>query len=331
MSILGKIFQQKNCRVRFNAAFAPSRKRISGEKYWRLALLWSTFPLWVLGGGMRAESREPAMGITFLQGARVPMNIPVIIMGAAGRMGQTLVRLVRADAGFTLAGVVEREEKLAEIVSSDCPAETNVATLLRRHPKAVIIDFTAPASSLATARAAAQTGAAHVIGTTGFSDEDRAELARIAATTPIFWSPNMSVGVNVLLKVLPELTRLLGLDYDVEMMEIHHNRKKDAPSGTALRLAECLAEAKNWNLAESACYHREGIIGERPVKEIGIQTLRGGDVVGVHTVYFMGPGERIEVTHQAHSRENFANGALRAVRWMHGRAPGKLYSMQDVL
>lgn len=259
------------------------------------------------------------------------MNIPVIIMGAAGRMGQTLVRLVRADAGFTLAGVVEREEKLAEIVSSDCPAETNVATLLRRHPKAVIIDFTAPASSLATARAAAQTGAAHVIGTTGFSDEDRAELARIAATTPIFWSPNMSVGVNVLLKVLPELTRLLGLDYDVEMMEIHHNRKKDAPSGTALRLAECLAEAKNWNLAESACYHREGIIGERPVKEIGIQTLRGGDVVGVHTVYFMGPGERIEVTHQAHSRENFANGALRAVRWMHGRAPGKLYSMQDVL
>ena len=120
-------------------------------------------------------------------------------------------------------------------------------------------------------------------------------------------------------------------DYDVEMMEIHHNRKKDAPSGTALRLAECLAEAKDWSLAESACYHREGIIGERPAKEIGIQTLRGGDVVGVHTVYFMGPGERIEVTHQAHSRENFANGALRAIRWMHGRAPGKLYSMQDIL
>ena len=169
------------------------------------------------------------------------------------------------------------------------------------------------------------------MGTTGFSEEEKTELARIAENTPLFWSPNMSVGVNVLLKVLPELTRLLGPDYDVEMMEIHHNRKKDAPSGTALRLAECLAEAREWSLAESARYHREGIIGERPVKEIGIQTLRGGDVVGLHTVYFMGPGERIEVTHQAHSRENFANGALRAVRWMHGRAPGRLYSMQDIL
>ena len=259
------------------------------------------------------------------------MSIPVIIMGAAGRMGQTLVRLARADTAFALAGVVEREEKLSEIASCGCPAVTDVAALLQKHPKAVIIDFTSPASSLATARAAARTGAAHVVGTTGFSDEERAELARIAEATPLFWSPNMSVGVNVLLKVLPELTRLLGPDYDVEMMEIHHNRKKDAPSGTALRLAECLAEAKDWTLAESACYHREGIIGERPAKEIGIQTLRGGDVVGVHTVYFMGPGERIEITHQAHSRENFANGALRAVRWLHGRAPGRLYTMQDIL
>ena len=259
------------------------------------------------------------------------MSIPVIIMGAAGRMGQTLVRMVRADAGFTLVGVVEREEKMAEIASCGCQAETDVSVLLQAHPKAVVVEFTTPASSLATARAVAKTGAAHVMGTTGFSDEEKAELAGIARHTPLFWSPNMSVGVNVLLKVLPELTRLLGPDYDVEMMEIHHNRKKDAPSGTALRLAECLAEAKEWSLAESACYHREGIIGERPAKEIGIQTLRGGDVVGVHTVYFMGPGERIEVTHQAHSRENFASGALRAIRWMHGRAPGKLYSIQDIL
>lgn len=259
------------------------------------------------------------------------MSIPVIVMGAAGRMGQTLVRMVRADAGFTLAGVVEREEKMAEIASCGCQAETNVSVLLQANPKAVVVEFTTPASSLATARAVAKTGASHVMGTTGFSDAEKAELSDIARNTPLFWSPNMSVGVNVLLKVLPELTRLLGSEYDVEMMEIHHNRKKDAPSGTALRLAECLAEAKEWSLAESACYHREGIIGERPAKEIGIQTLRGGDVVGVHTVYFMGPGERIEVTHQAHSRENFASGALRAIRWMHGRAPGKLYSIQDIL
>ena len=258
------------------------------------------------------------------------MSIPVIIMGAAGRMGATLVGLVRANAEFTLVGVVERQERIAAIASCDCPAETDVAVLLQQHPKAVIVDFTSPASSLATARAAAQTGAAHVMGTTGLSEAERAELAELAKKTPLFWSPNMSVGVNVLLKVLPELTRLLGSGYDLEMMEIHHNRKKDAPSGTALRLAECLAEAKDWPLAETACYHREGIIGERPAKEIGIQTLRGGDVVGVHTVYYFGPGERIEVTHQAHSRENFANGALRAVRWLHGRAPGKLYSMRDI-
>lgn len=122
-------------------------------------------------------------------------------------------------------------------------------------------------------------------------------------------SPNMSVGINVLLDILPKLTAMLGADYDTELMEIHHNLKKDAPSGTALRLAEAVAEGKKTKLEDVACYHREGIIGERPANEIGIQTLRGGDVVGVHTVYYMGAGERIEITHHAHSRENFAGGA----------------------
>lgn len=258
------------------------------------------------------------------------MAIPVIVMGAAGRMGATLVRMVREAADLRLAGVVERKEKIAELSSLDCPAEADLASLLEQVQKPVIVDFTAPTASLATAKEAANAGAAHVIGTTGFSMQDREELEDLARKIPLFWSPNMSVGINVLLKVLPELTRLLGEDYDLEMTEIHHNKKKDAPSGTALRLAECLAEARGWPLAETACYHREGIIGERPHKEIGIQTLRGGDVVGVHTVYFMGPGERIELTHQAHSRENFANGALRAVRWLHGRPAGRLYSMQDV-
>ena len=258
------------------------------------------------------------------------MSIPVIIMGATGRMGTTLVNMVRADGAFTLAGVVERAEKIADAKALGCPAATDVADVLAQTPGAIVIDFTAPEASIATARAVAAVGASHVIGTTGFSDEQRVELARIAEQTPVFWASNMSVGVNVLLKLLPELTRLLGNDYDVEMMEIHHNRKKDSPSGTALRLAECIADAKEWPLEEVACYHREGIIGERPKREIGVQTLRGGDVVGVHTVYFMGQGERIEVTHQAHSRENFAMGALRAARWLHGRAPGKLYNMQDV-
>ena len=140
----------------------------------------------------------------------------------------------------------------------------------------------------------------------------------------------MSIGINVLLKVLPELTRLLGEKYDLEMVELHHNRKKDAPSGTALKLAECLAEARDWNLPDVACYHREGIIGARPKEEIGVQSIRGGDVVGVHTVYFMGQGERIEVTHQAHSRENFAQGALRAAQWLARQPAGRLYTMQDM-
>ncbi len=259
------------------------------------------------------------------------MSIPVIVSGATGRMGSTIARLVRSEADLALAGVLERSEKLAEAQALGCPAGSDADALLAACPQAVVVDFTAPEASLATARAVAKHGARHVIGTTGFTPEQREELAALAAKAPIFWSPNMSVGVNVLLKVLPELTRLLGADYDVEMTEIHHNRKKDAPSGTALRLAECLAEAREWPLAETACYHREGIIGERPKREIGIQTLRGGDVVGVHTVYFMGPGERIEVTHQAHSRDNFATGALRAVRWLHDKPAGKLYSMQDVL
>lgn len=258
------------------------------------------------------------------------MSIPVIVMGAAGRMGSTLMRLVRGSDDLRLAGVVERAEKTAELGEPGCPVATDVGVLLGRVAGSAILDFTAPAASLVTARAAAEAGAAHVVGTTGFSAQERAELEALAAVTPIFWSPNMSVGVNVLLRVLPELTRLLGGGYDIDLSEIHHNKKKDAPSGTALRLAECLAEAREWTLEESARYCRHGIIGERPDREIGIQTLRGGDVVGVHTVYYFGPGERIEVTHQAHSRDNFANGALRAVRWLHGRKPGKLYGMQDI-
>lgn len=258
------------------------------------------------------------------------MCIPVIIMGAAGRMGATLSRLAGEAPDLALAGVIEREEKLAGISGLGCPVGTDVKAMLEKSPGATVIDFTAPAASLATARAVAEADASIVIGTTGFSSEEKAQLELLGKRARVFWSPNMSVGVNVLLKVLPELTKLLGEAYDVEMTEIHHNKKKDAPSGTALRLAEALAEAREWPLGECACYCREGIIGERPHREIGIQTLRGGDVVGVHTVYFMGPGERIELTHQAHSRENFANGALRAVRWLQEKRPGKLYTMQDI-
>ena len=260
------------------------------------------------------------------------MQTPIIVMGAAGRMGATICRMVREDETLTLAGRVEQASRLAELAPAEgCRDSDSLETLLRNITKPVIIDFTAPSLSIATAKLAASCGAAHAIGTTGFTEQDLTDLRAYAEKTPIFWSPNMSVGVAVLSKILPELVRMLGEDYDMEMMEIHHNKKKDAPSGTALRLAEAMTKARGWDLKDVACYHREGIVGERPHKEMGMQSLRGGDVVGVHTAYFFGPGERIEVTHQAHSRENFAGGALRVARWLAGQPAGRLYSMEDIL
>ena len=260
------------------------------------------------------------------------MQTPIIVMGAAGRMGATIVRLVHEDKELTLVGRVEIASRLTELTPlAGCIDDSDLDTLLSRVGKAVIIDFTAPAYSVAIAKIVAKHGASQVIGTTGFSEQELMELKLCAGKTPIFWSPNMSVGVNVLLKILPELVRLLGESYDMEMMEIHHNKKKDSPSGTALRLAEAMVKARDWDLKNVACYHREGIVGERPQKEVGLQTLRGGDVVGVHTAYFFGPGERIEVTHQAHSRENFAQGAIRAAKWLADQKASTLFSMEDML
>lgn len=258
------------------------------------------------------------------------MTTPLIIMGAAGRMGRTIAALAGDDAQYAVAALVDRAEALPGLRDAADIVTDNLKTALDQCPDAVIIDFTAPAVSMETARTAAASGHAVVIGTTGLTAEQKAELAELAQRTPLFWSSNMSVGINVLYKVLPELTRALGDKYDIEMVELHHNRKKDSPSGTALSLGECLAEARGWQLPEVRCSARDGIIGERPKAQIGIQAIRGGDVVGVHTVYFMGPGERIEVTHQAHSRDTFAQGALRAAAWLRGRCAGRLYGMQDI-
>jgi 4-hydroxy-tetrahydrodipicolinate reductase len=253
-------------------------------------------------------------------------------MGAAGRMGSTLVRLVREDGGMTLAGVVERPENLDKLAGLGCPATADLVEILPGAPGAVVIDFTQPQASMTTAGLAARHGNPAVIGTTGLKPDELAELERNAVSVPIFWSPNMSVGVNVLLRVLPALVRMLGPAYDLEMTEIHHNKKADAPSGTALKLAQVLAEAREWDLAEVGKYCREGIIGPRPTDEIGVQTIRGGDVVGDHTIYFLGPGERIEITHRLHSRDTLAQGALRAAAWLAaGAKPGKLLTMSDLL
>jgi len=258
------------------------------------------------------------------------MATKVVILGAKGRMGNTLVNMALADEGLNLVGVCEREGNAGGLdyeacISSDCLEE-----LLPQVPGAVVVDFTSPKSSVAMAEIAAKHGNPAVIGTTGLDKGQQAVLGEFAKETPIFWAPNMSVGVNVLLKVLPELVKALGPDYDMEMVETHHKMKKDSPSGTALKLAQCLAEARGWEYDDVKKHCRDGIIGERPKNEIGVQTLRGGDVVGDHTMFFFGPGERIEVTHRAHSRETFASGALRAAKWLAQQNPGKLYSMADI-
>ncbi len=259
------------------------------------------------------------------------MAINIIVTGAAGRMGSTICAMVKDDPALNLAAVVERPGQEDALQGLAPVTGCFLDAILPQVPGGVIIDFSAPEASVQNAEIAAKHGNALVIGTTGLTAQQKDVVSSQAAKTPIFWSPNMSIGVNVLLGILPKLTKALGENYDMEIMEIHHNRKKDSPSGTALRLAESLAEGRDWNLDEVACYHREGIIGERPKKEIGLQTLRGGDVVGVHTVYYFGPGERIEINHQAHSREMFAKGAIRAAIWLADQKAGKLYSMPDML
>ncbi|MFW6323584.1 MAG: 4-hydroxy-tetrahydrodipicolinate reductase [Desulfovibrionales bacterium] len=259
------------------------------------------------------------------------MPTDIIIMGGLGRMGSTLIRLTGDDPRLRLAASVERpgtEEHLSEL---PCLAGTDLDEILPQVPKGVIIDFTSPEATMKTLLKAKQYGNPAVVGTTGLNKDQQTVLADCAIEIPVFWAPNMSVGINVLLQVLPELVRLLGEEYDVEISEIHHKHKKDAPSGTAVKLAQTLSTAKGWDFEEARRYCREGIIGERPQQEIGVQTLRGGDVVGDHTVYFFGPGERVEVTHRAHSRETFAQGALRAAAWISNQKPGKLYSMADML
>ena len=193
-----------------------------------------------------------------------------------------------------------------------------------------MVDFTSPDSTLNHLAQVAQYKRAIVIGTTGFSPDEMNQLRKHAESIACVQAPNMSMGINVLLKIIGKIAQALGDDYNLEIIDAHHSKKKDAPSGTALKLAEALADAKNWDLAETSMYSRHGIIGERPSKEIGIQTVRAGDIVGDHTILYGGPGERIEITHRAHSRDPFARGALRAAEWVVNQPPG-LYGMADVL
>ncbi len=259
------------------------------------------------------------------------MALPVIVVGAGGRMGRLLCELVMDAPDMELCGMVERIEYQPGVVPVDCVVSDDMDSVVASCPdEAAIVDFSTPESSMHSAEVAAKRGRPLVIGTTGLDPKQLETLGQLARKTPIFWSPNMSIGGSVIQRLLPELARELGEDYDVDIMEIHHRKKVDAPSGTALRFADCVAEGKGWKGSEVRVSARDGQIGPRPKKEIGVMALRGGGVVGVHTVYYMGPGETIEITHRAESRRNFAKGALRAAQWLSKKEPGKLYGMADL-
>ncbi|MBI5213926.1 MAG: 4-hydroxy-tetrahydrodipicolinate reductase [Nitrospirae bacterium] len=261
----------------------------------------------------------------------------IIVTGATGRMGNRITALSKDYHALRLVGAAER--KGHEAVGKDIghiagmgDAGVKLTDTLEDIIDAcdVIIDFTSISATFQHLKLAAERKKAMVIGTTGFSKEDMESITGMCKDIPVVLAPNMSVGVNLLLKVLQDIAKVLGDDYDIEIVEAHHRLKKDAPSGTAMKMAQVIAGAVNRDFDEVGVYARKGLIGERTKKEIGIQTLRGGDVVGEHTVFFYGLGERIEITHKASSRDTFARGALKAALWISGRKPG-LYDMQDVL
>jgi 4-hydroxy-tetrahydrodipicolinate reductase len=263
--------------------------------------------------------------------------IRIAVAGAEGRMGSRIAALSRDYDGLKLAGAFERsghKDKGKDIGTLIGIGETGV--LLADSPADIIddidvvISFTTVEASLEHLRLAAKKGKAIIIGTTGFTKDNLKEVSRLTKKVPCVMASNMSMGVNLLLKVLQDVAKVLGDSYDVEIIEAHHRMKKDAPSGTALKMAQAVATALNRNLDKVAVYGRKGITGERTAREIGIQVIRAGDIVGEHTVIFGGLGERIEITHKASSRDTFARGALRAALWIHDK-PAGLYDMQDVL
>ena len=262
----------------------------------------------------------------------------VIVAGAAGRMGQRIIHMVQNHPDLELSGAFEAPGNpaigkdagaISGLGSTGIAITAGLESVIARGD--VIIDFTFHAATVEFARLAAAHGKAMVIGTTGLSAAELVTLRELAeAHFPCVQSPNMAVGVNVLFKLVEKTAAILGDAYDVEIVEAHHRMKKDAPSGTALKLGQMAAAALGRDLAEVGVMERNGIIGERTEKEIGIQTIRGGDIVGEHTVYFAGAGERLEIVHRATSRDNFARGAALAAAWVTGKPKG-LYTMFDVL
>jgi 4-hydroxy-tetrahydrodipicolinate reductase len=262
--------------------------------------------------------------------------IRVAIAGASGRMGRMLIEAVQNAPDCTLAGALAHAGN--PLIGQDAAAWLGHASGVKitddlaigLADAQVLIDFTRPEGTLTHLAACRERGIPLVIGTTGFSEAQKTQIAQGAQEVGVVLAPNMSVGVNVVLKLLDMAAKALDEGYDIEIVEAHHRHKVDSPSGTALAMGEAVANALGRDLKTHAVYGREGVTGERDPKTIGFATVRGGDIIGDHTVLFAGTGERVEISHKATSRVGFAQGSLRAARFLHGRAPG-LYSMADVL
>lgn len=265
------------------------------------------------------------------------MAIKIIVSGCCGKMGLRILNLAAAEGDFEIVGAVEKEGhqllnrdigellgigQLGVLVTPDLEGVIEEAD--------VLIEFSTPSATAGHIKTCVQYKKPTVIGTTGIVDEELEVIKNAASKIPIVFSPNMSVGVNLLFSLVGEVARKLSEDYDVEIIEAHHKFKKDAPSGTAKKLAEIIQDARGKTHLKDLIYGREGLVAERKKGQIGIHAIRAGDIVGEHTVVFAGTGERIELTHRAHSRDTFAKGALMAARFIAEKSPG-LYSMQDVL
>ncbi len=260
----------------------------------------------------------------------------LIVSGAAGRMGRLLVSMIAADPQHTLVGALEADA--SGVIGRDVGEVAGVSRLgvsitsdygAIARPDTVTLDFTNAAASVSHLEVAASSGAAIVVGSTGFTPELEARARQLAPRTRTIIAPNMSLGINVLLKITAEVAAILE-NFDAEVLELHHRTKVDAPSGTALALAQAIAQARKIEFQPNAVFGREGITGVRPQAAIGVMALRAGDAVGDHMVIFGGQGERLELIHRAQSRESLARGALRAAAWLENQKPG-LYSMRDVL
>ena len=263
--------------------------------------------------------------------------INIVVIGAAGRMGRLIIKNILVSSDLKLVGAVEAKQSPllgadAAILAGALPCGIKLTDDLQKalNEADVVIDFST-GDVVDNARESARHGAGIVIGSTSLSEQQKQELKNLVnAGAKIVCTPNMSVGVNMLFRIAGDVAKILGDSYDIELVELHHNQKKDAPSGTAMKLVEILANARNMDVNKDVCYGRKGIIGERPSKQIGVHAIRCGDIVGEHTIIFSTNGERIELTHKATTRETFALGALRAAKYVKDAKPG-YYDMQDVL